>query len=253
MKKTLMILLAIAFLATMAMSSIARTQSEEIQAIKTYIQGLDKSIAKAHSAGQNARENRLFAIKQAQLARLAAFNAPKVVAPAPVIAPPAAEVIKVYSTAEVGTGRGISVLLNGGLDAGLVGWAGNFDYALSNPPNQGTKIRIGVNYISGNNPTGNDTVKVLSAKLGACYYITPFMPSIGVPLTWYVGGAYLLPFKVYNDRTGKWGVEAYLGANYDVPEMGTVNFELGYGALKYAADQPALKGLDLKVGYGFVF
>ena len=72
-------------------------------------------------------------------------------------------------------------------------------------------------------------------------------------MTWYVGGAYLYPVKVNNARVGKYGLEAYIGTNYVIPEMGVINVELGYGALKYADDQPALKGIDLKLGYGILF
>jgi hypothetical protein len=35
--------------------------------------------------------------------------------------------------------------------------------------------------------------------------------------------------------------------------MGVINLEAGYGALKYDSAQSALKGMDLKIGYGLLF
>ena len=250
MKKYIVCLVALVFVAAVASATFGRTVENEKLAINNYITVLDKRIAKAHKAGQNALENRLFAIKQAQLARLDALNPKKVVVTTPA---PVAQVIEVPAVAAIVPSRGVAVYVNGGVDAGLVGFAANLDYAILGGFNEGIKLRVGANYLAGNNPNGNDLVKVASAKLGACYYLTPHLPTNGMPIAWYVGGAYLWPFKVYGDRTGKWGVEAYLGADYSIPEMGIVNFEIGYSGLKYAADQPALKGIDLKVGYGLAF
>ena len=250
MKKLIVCLAAFALVAGISSVTFGRTVEEEKQAIRNYIEVLDTRIAKAQKIKDYAHENRLFAIKQAQLARLAKLDPTAIVAPAPA---PTAEIIKVYSSAEADAGRGVKVYANGGYDAGLIGFAVNLGYDIFGKPNDGLALRIGANYLAGNNPNGNDLVKVASAKVGAIVYVTPYLPSVGIPLTYYVGGAYLMPFKVYGGRTGKWGVEAYFGANYDVPEMGIVNFELGYSGLKYAADQPALKGLDAKIGYGFNF
>jgi hypothetical protein len=250
MKKTITILLAIAFVATAAMSSFGATaMDDEAQAVRNYLKVVDAKLAKAKKANQSAKVNQLHAEKAATLARWNKLKASKV-PPAPVIVNPAPIVI-INPPAQ--TGRGVGIYVNGGLDAGLIGFAGNLDYDLSGVVTQGLSARVGLNYVSGTNPSGNDSMKAVSAKLGAVYYITPYLPNMGVPLTWYVGGAYLLPVKVNAGRTGKWGAEAYLGANYVVPEMGTINFELGYSGLKYADSQPALKGLDLKIGYGILF
>jgi len=251
MKKTITILLAIAFVTTAAMSSFGATAMEdEAQAVRNYLNVVDAKLAKAKKANQSAKVNQLHAEKAATLARWNKLKASKVVAPAPIIVNPAPVVI-INPPAKAG--RGVGIYVNGGLDAGLLGFAGNLDYDLSGVLTQGLSARVGLNYVSGTNPNGNDSMKAVSAKLGAVYYVTPYLPNMGLPLTWYVGGAYLLPVKVNAGRTGKWGAEAYVGANYNVPEMGTVNFELGYSGLKYADSQPALKGLDLKIGYGMIF
>jgi hypothetical protein len=257
MKRTLVILLAIAFVATAAMTSFGRTLEEEKLAVRDYLNVVDAKLATAKAANNKARVKLLHAEKAATLARWyklksAMENAPAPAAPSPtrVIVNPT-PVIIVNPTAE--SGRGVALYINGGLDAGLTGFSGNFDYDLSGLVTQGLSARIGANYVSGTNPTGSDSMKAVSAKLGAVYYITPYMPSIGIPLTWYIGGAYLLPVKVNAGRTGKWGAEAYVGMNYNVPEMGIINFELGYSGLKYADSQPALRGIDLKLGYGIKF
>ncbi len=261
MKKTTVFLLAAAFVAATAVSSFATAMDDEKQAVRNYLNVLDAKLAKAKGAGQSAKVNQLHVEKNATLARwnklktqMEDAQRPIIVTPAPepmVVNPTPVNITVVNPTPEAG--RGVAVYINGGLDAGLGGYSGNLDYDLSGKPSEGLKIRLGVNYISGTNPTGSDTMKAVFAKVGGIYYITPYLPSVGLPLTWYVGSAYLIPVKVDNLRTGKWGVEAYIGANYSVPEMGTVNFELGYAGLKYADDQPALKGIDAKIGYGILF
>ena len=255
MKKTITILLAIAFAVSIATVSFGRTMQEEMQAVRDYLNVVDAKLATAKKAKNKKRVDLLHAEKSATLARWYKLKATMTTpvptpAPTPVIVNPTPVVI-INPPAQAG--RGVGIYVNGGLDAGLIGFAGNLDYDLSGIVAQGLSARVGLNYVSGTNPNGNDAMKAVSAKLGAVYYITPYLPNMGVPLTWYAGGAYLLPVKVNAGRTGKWGMEAYLGANYVVPEMGTVNFELGYSGLKYADSQPALKGLDLKIGYGILF
>jgi hypothetical protein len=219
---------------------------------------VDAKLATAKQANNKTRVALLHAEKSATLARwnkLQAQMEAKPVAPQIVIMPtPSIEVVTVPNTLEAG--RGVAIYLNGGLDAGLTGFAANLDYDLSGLPAQGIKLRVGANYIAGTNPRGNDEMKAASAKLGLVYYITPYMPDMSLPLSWYIGSAYLYPVKVNNGRSGlagQWGVEAYVGANLNIAEFGIVNLEVGYSGLKYAADQPALKGMDVKIGYGIIF
>jgi hypothetical protein len=255
MKKIIAIGLMVAFVFTVAASSFARTLEEEKMAVRNYLTVIDAKIIKARKAGNKAKMTMLQAEKKGTLARWYKLQAemqaaPAPVAPAPVAAPaPAAKA----AMAPMEAGMGVCISVNGGLDAGLTGFAGNLDYDLSSMVAQGLKVRVGANYVSGTNPTGSDSVKAASAKIGAIYDVSSYLSALGLPLSWYVGGAYLIPVKVNNSRTGKWGAEAYVGANYMIPEMGMVNVELGYGALKYADNQAALKGVDLKVGYGYSF
>ncbi|MFA4905164.1 MAG: hypothetical protein WC645_01530 [Candidatus Margulisiibacteriota bacterium] len=255
MKKFIICLIAFAFVAGVASLAFGRTMQEEMQAVRDYLNVVDAKLATAKQAKNTRRVELLHVEKAASLARweklkASMTTAPAPVAPAPIIVRPTPVVIVQPPTV---AGRGVALYVNGGLDSGLVGFAGNLDYDLSGVVTQGLSARVGANYVSGKNPNGGDEMKAAFAKIGAVYYITPYMPKLGVPLTWYTGGAYLIPVKVNNSRTGVWGVEAYIGSNYSIPEMGVVNFELGYAGLKYSADQPGLRGIDLKIGYGIIF
>lgn len=258
MKKIIMFLVIMAFMVSVASIAFGRTIEEERQAVRDYLNVVDAKLATAKQANNKTRVDLLHVEKSATLARwnkLQLQMEAKPVVPQIVVIPtPAPEVVTVHNTAEVG--RGVALYLNGGLDAGLTGFAANLDYDLSGLPAQGIKLRVGANYVAGTNPRGNDDVKAANAKLGFVYYITPYMPDMSLPLSWYIGSAYLYPVKVNKGRSGQagqWGVEAYVGANLNIAEFGIVNFEVGYSGLKYAADQPALKGMDAKIGYGITF
>jgi len=254
MKKLIICLVALFIVTASANVAFGRTIQEEKQAVRDYLNVVDSKLATAKAAKNKARVDLLHAEKAATLARWYKLEATMVTPTPPiVIRTPAPEpvIITVPNTEEAG--RGVSLYLNGGFDSGLTGAAANLDYDLSGLPVGGLSVRVGVNYVSGLNPRSSDNMKAASAKLGAVYYITPYLPNFDLPMTWYVGGAYLYPVKVNNARVGSYGLEAYLGTNYVIPEMGVVNVELGYGALKYADDQPALKGIDLKLGYGILF
>ena len=262
MKKFVICLVAFAFVAAIANLAFGRTMQEEMDKVRDYLNVVDAKLATAKQAKNKKKIDLLHAEKTATLARWNKLKASMVteqapVAPAPIIVNPTPVTVSptpvVIVTPAPLAGRGVSVYVNGGLDAGLIGFSGNLDYDLSGLSIQGASVRVGANYVSGNNPNGGDSMKAAFAKIGAVYYITPYMPNLGVPLTWYVGGAYLLPVKVNNARTGVWGLEAYLGTNYNIPEMGIVNFEIGWAGLKYSSDQPSLKGIDAKLGYGIRF
>ena len=257
MKKIIICLFVLAFMISISSISFARTMEEEMQAVRDYLNVVDAKLSSAKQAKNTKRVALLHKEKAATLLRWEKLKATMETAKPPVIIrtpTPEPVVVTVPNTKEAG--RGVALYLNGGLDAGLTGFSGNLDYDLSGLPAQGLKIRIGGNYIKGTNPTGSDSVEAVSVKLGAIYYVTPFFPDMGLPLTWYIGAAYLLPVKVNNDRTGtanQWGVEAYIGANYNIPELGVINLEVGYSGLKYFESQAALKGMDVKLGYGIIF
>ena len=253
MKKTIAVLLAIAFVATVAASSFARTLEEEKQAVRDYLKVVDAKIIKFRKDGNTVKMKQMQAEKQGTLRRWEALKAKMEAEEAAAAAPAPAAPAPAPKAAPAAAGMGMCLGVNAGLDAGLFGVAGNLDYDLAGIGAKGLKVRVGGNYVAGTNPTGSDDMKAISVKLGGLYDITDYLSALGMPLSYYVGAAYLLPVKVNAGRTGKWGAEAYLGANYNVPDFGTINAELGYGALKYAETAAAHKGLDLKIGYSYAF
>ncbi len=255
MKKFVICFVAFAFVAAIAGATIARSMQDEAQAVRDYLNVVDAKLVKAKQANQSAKINLLHAEKNAALARWNKLQKSMEVAPAPLapVTPPPIYVTVPPTPEVIRSGRGTALYIQGGLIAGLTGYSASVGYDLGEQPDTGIKIRLGADYLSGTNPVGNDPVKVVNAKIGAVYYITPYLPSVGLPITWYIGGDALYPAKVDRSRTGQWGVQTYVGANYDVPQFGIVNFELGYAALKYSVDQAALKGIVLKIGYGLIF
>ena len=232
MKKLIAFVIALSLIAGLSASTIAATKKKVVKKrVKKIVKLVKKPVVKP-------------IVKKPVVKPIPA----PVVVPAPVTPAP---VVVVPMTSK---GMGFILGVNAGLDAGLTGVSGNLDYDLSSMGISILKIRVGGNYISGTNPAaGSDSMSAVSLKLGALYDVTEYLKVLGMPLTYYVGGAYLLPVKVNAGRTGKWGAEAYLGANYDVPDFGMINAEVGYGALKYADSQASLKGLDLKIGYRYAF
>jgi hypothetical protein len=169
--------------------------------------------------------------------------APAPVAPAPAPAP--------ASAPAPSTGMGMSVGVNAGVSGGLTAIGGVLDYSTANILS-GTKVRVGVDYLSGTN--GADTsLKVVTAKVGALYALD-MLKSAAMPVDWYVEGAVAVPVKVSGGSTGSYGLEAALGANYMIPDFGTINAQVGYSALKYgSAASGAAKGVLASVGYAYSF
>ena len=262
MKKYLLIILAVVFLASITTVAFGRTIAEEKQAVRDYLNVVDAKLATAKLDNDTQKIDFLHAEKDATLTRWYKLQAemenaqPSTEVVVIVTPAPSAEIVTINNTNTREVGRGLSLYMNGGVNAGLSGYGASLDYDLSGLPDQGIKVRMGADYILGTNPNGNDWVQVMCAKLGAVYYITPYMPDMSLPLSWYIGGDYLQPVKVNVDRENEQGLrggEVFLGANIRMIEFGIVNFEVGYTELKYSANQPALKGMDVKIGYGLNF
>lgn len=257
MKKLFALTVMLACMLTFVGSSFARTMEEEKTAVREYLKVLDAKIIKARNAGQKAKLGVLKADKAATLRRwaklkaeLEAAQAPQApAAPAPAAPAPAPSV---SAPAPAAQGMGLALGVKAGLIAGLTGIAGDLDYAIDSLL-PGAKVRLGADYVSGKNPNSTDNMKAVNVNIGGTYSITDMVKSLGIPGAWYVGAAYKLPVKVNLARTGKWGVEAFVGGSYMIPDFGSVYGELGYAGLKYATNQPALKGVNLMVGYCYMF
>ncbi len=141
-----------------------------------------------------------------------------------------------------------------GMTAGLFSAAAEMDWSISGMI-PGAKVRIGTDFISGTNPRGNDNVRVLNMKLGGTLSINSIASRLRLPGDWYIGSTYMVPVKVNEARTGKYGVEAFIGGSSYIEGLGVLFGEIGYCGLKYvdSAAIPALKGLNINIGYGYVF
>jgi hypothetical protein len=254
MKKFLSVMLAFAFVASIAAGSFARTIDEERQAVRDYLKVVDAKIIKYRAQGNTAKVKMLQSEKQGTLRRWEALKdkmgsemapaAPAPVAPAP--APKAAPASK-----DMGISMGAKV----GLTAGLFAVTGDLDYSLAGIL-PGAKARLSVDYVTGNNPnssaTADNAMKSVDVKIGGTYALD-MLKTAALPVDWYVGAAYILPVKVNAGRTGKWGAEAFVGGSYKVPDFGSIYGELGYAGLKYADGVAALKGVNAAVGYAYSF
>ncbi|MEK7375627.1 MAG: hypothetical protein AABZ57_00465 [Candidatus Margulisiibacteriota bacterium] len=163
---------------------------------------------------------------------------PVVPAPAPKAAAPAA-------------GMGLSLGAKVGISGGATGVIVDLDYSIASVI-AGTKIRVGGDYLSGTNPTKNDSYKMSNLRLGLVYGLD-MLKSADMPINWYVAGSLLYPWKVNASRTGQWGVEVAIGGNYMVPDFGSIYGEVGYAGIKYASTQPAIKGVSAAIGYSYMF
>lgn len=181
---------------------------------------------------------------------------PKAVTPTPApveVAPQPAPVSPVVQPAKKPSL--FSVGVKAGLNSGVLGAVGDFDYVLSQIL-KGLSARVSLGYVSGNNPnstaTRDNPMASVVAKIGANYVIDG-LKIANLPVDWYVGGAYLIPVRTNDARSGGWGVEAVLGGKYSGDDAWKLYVESGYSGLKYDTNVAALKGLGFTVGYSYTF
>lgn len=149
-------------------------------------------------------------------------------------------------------GFGLTTGFKAGMTAGVLALTADMDYSLAKIV-ANTKVRISADFITGKEVTGSNTFRIFDAKIGAIYDL-PMLKLKDVPLDFYVGSAFILPVVYSSARTGsKWGAEAFLGATYNAPEIGTIYGELGYAGLKYDGSQPAQKGISAGIGLSSSF
>ncbi len=257
MKKTLAVILTVAFALTVAASSFARTIEEERQAVRNYLKVVDAKIIKFRKQGNTKKMKQMQNEKKATLRRWEALKAKMEkeaetaapwVPPAPKPVAPAAEATK---TAAPSKSTGLSLGVKFGLSGGATGMIVDLDYSVSKfiP---GTKIRVGGDYLTGTNPNGNDSYKISNLRLGLVYALD-MLKSEDMPIDWYVTGSFLYPWKVNAGRAGSWGIEAAFGGNYVVEDFGCIYGEIGYAGIKYTSSQPALKAMSAAVGYSYLF
>lgn len=187
-------------------------------------------------------------VKPAAKKAAPAPEAPEYQAPAPWV-PPAPKAVAPAPAAPVAqAGLGLTAGAKAGLSAGLMGIEGSLSYSLASMIPD-TSVRVGGEYLSGTN--GSDSVKAVALKVGAAYALT-MLKSPDMPVDLYAGGSFILPVKVSVGRKGSYGLEAFVGGKYLVPDLGVLFGEIGYAALKYGG-KSAAKGVSASVGYNYSF
>lgn len=257
MKKAIIFVVMIGFMAAVASVAFGRTLAEEKKAIQDYLKVLDVKIIKARKNGQFAKTTMLKSQKTTMLARWAkvkaSLEAPAAPAPAPapVVAPvpvpaPAPVVVKSNGTFGLGlntefkglyinTGKG-AIQGSGGLMGNLVlddfiGLGPLFGLSADN-----VKFKLG---LAGYDGSG---LKAIPVYAGGTIHLPQLLGGQDAYLT---GG---LNYVVYgNGKTsGKIGGDIYLGFTADFGiGIGKTGFEIGWSVVR--SNTVTSKGISLAV------
>ncbi len=148
--------------------------------------------------------------------------------------------------------KGLAIGIKGGSSAGLRGAVGDISYSLDSLI-PGAEIRGGLGYLTGAPANSANQLKMATVNLDAVYNITEGEKG-ALPVNVYVGGGFIYPWKVSSNLgKGAWGAHAYLGSKYLLEDNAAIFGELSYTGIKYQADQTALRGVDMMMGYSYSF
>jgi hypothetical protein len=246
MKKVIIFIVAMAFMASVASVASARTMAEEMTAVRDYLNVVDAKLATAKASKNTKRVALLHAEKTATLARWYKLKATMVTPTAPAPAPAPAPVVNVTTPAPVVIipspppglfGMGIPVALTGlyintgkGNYSGTGGVKGEvilddftgLDNMIGLAP-KAIKYKLGVGVVD-----GGGGIKGIPVYAGG----TIALPMMGGVEPYLVGG---LNYVVYgNGKTsGKIGGDAGLGCKVDFGfGIGKTGLELGWGVVR---------------------
>jgi len=147
---------------------------------------------------------------------------------------------------------GLTVGIKAGSSAGLTGAMGDVSYSLSDLL-PGAALRGSVGYLTGGTKTDTGSLKLATVNLDALYSIGAVNDPKN-PLSLYVGGGLIFPWKVNRERSsGAWGAHAYLGSKYSLQDSTAIYGELAYSGIKYQAEEKALRGVEAMLGYSYSF
>ncbi len=134
--------------------------------------------------------------------------------------------------------------------SGLSGAGGDLSYSIAKYI-PGLSVRGGFGYMTGGTNADVDPLKLTTVNLDAVYQIDTQQDS---PLSIYVGGGLLMPWKVNKNRgSGAWGAHAYIGSKYTIEDNFSIFGELAYRGIKYQAEEAAIKGVEATLGYIYSF
>jgi hypothetical protein len=254
MKKLIIFIVGVAFMASVAGVAYGRTLDEEKQAVRDYLKVLDAKIMKARKLNQNAK---VTALKNQKTATLARWNKLKAsmepaIAPTPAAVPvaPAPVVEKPFASGGA-FGLGLNTELKGlyihtgtgGLQ-GSVGVMGNLmidDFTglsgLIGRTPDALKFKVGMGGYY-----GGGGLKAIPVYAGGMFN---FPQLLGGQDCYLSGG---LNYVVYGNgqTSGQIGGDAYFGLTADFGiGLGKTGFELGYGVVR--SKNVSSKGISFSV------
>jgi hypothetical protein len=262
MKKAIIFVVVVAFMASVASVAFARTMAEEMTAVRDYLNVVDAKLATAKQNNNTKRVALLHAEKAATLARWYKLKATMVTAPAPV-APAPAPIVNVTTPAPIVVmptppagmfGMGIPVALSGlYINTGKGTYSGTgglkAEVILDDFTGVGNMLGLApkaINYKLGAGVVDGSGIKGIPVFAGG----TIALPLMGGLETYLVGG---LNYVVYgNGKTsGKIGGTAGLGCKVDFGfGIGKTGLELGWGAVR--SNTVTSKGLMFSVSQTIV-
>lgn len=261
MKKTVICLLVLAFMVSIASVAFARTLEEERDAVRAYLKVVDAKIIKYRKAGNRAKMVQLQKEKQGTLARWNKLKAQMEAAPPPPppVAPvPSAPVVAAPAAPSAGLfGMGINTVLSGayintgkGQISGSVGLSG--DWVLDDFVGLGPMVGLSANsvkYTVGlGGFYGGGGLKAIPVRAGGIIMLPADW--MGGLETYLAGG---LNYVVYGNgqKSGRIGGDASVGINVDLGMgLGKTGIALGYSAVR--SDNITSKGISLSVSQPIV-
>jgi hypothetical protein len=259
MKRMIALLIAVAFVATVASLAFGRTIDEERDAVRAYLKVIDAKIIKYRKAGNTAKMKILQADKAGTLRRWEKLKAQmEAQAPAPRVAPvppPPPRPVVAPAPAPTGLfGMGLNTSVSLGYIAGKSTMVGRADLILGDPLAMGTMLglsekaisyRIGLGGASGNDINDN-TIKAIPLFVDGILNLPADMMG---GLETYVGGG--LNYTLYGTdrKVGTYGAEIFVGMQGDIGLGSKSMLEVGYEAVRCGdTNKRSAKGLSIMVG-----
>jgi len=261
MKRTIALLVAVAFVVTLAGMVFGRTMEEERDAVRSYLKVIDAKIVKYRKAGNTATVKKLQGEKAATLRRWeklkAEMEGSMIAPPPPPVAPvpPPPSVISPMGGAPTGLlGMGWNTSISAGYIMGKSTMVGRADLVLSDLLGIGSMLgmgekavswRVGLGGASGND-INDKSIKAIPVFFDGILNLPADMMG-GIES--YVGAG--VNYTVYgtDKKTGTYGVQAFVGVQGDMGLGGKSFAEVGYSAIRAGdINKRSAKGISVSVG-----
>jgi len=261
MKRLVALLVAVAFVASVASLAFGRTLEEERDAVRAYLKVVDAKIIKYRKAGNTATVKKLQGEKAATLKRWEKLKAqmeagvtpPPPMAPVPPPPPPVAGTMVAAAPAGL-FGMGLNSCISAGYIMGKSTMVGRGDLILSDVLGIGSMLGMGENAVNWRvglgGASGNDisdkSIKAIPVFFDGILNLPADMMG-GIES--YVGAG--VNYTVYGTdrKTGTYGVQAFVGVQGDLGLGGKSFAEVGYSAIRCGdPNKRSAKGVSVSVG-----